>query len=136
MWVAMVARQKKAKMDVRITIVYYLARVECRIGTHLLCVSGFAEAGTINLGGLDIAYDSIENINGRNIQGFSTNTDKHRINGEGAFYPDFNMFQEYYGTTSYADDWIVAALSKGATEGFSNGSANFKSYSDQGRVRK
>jgi hypothetical protein len=43
------------------------------------------------------------------------------------------MFQAYYGTTNYADDWIMAALNAGSTDA-SNGSANFRSSSDDARA--
>ncbi len=79
------------------------------------------------MSGQTITYTSSVNKNGRSIQGFSTNANKHRKNQDpsGPFYEDFDMFQSYYGATDYADKYIKAALS-GSPTGFpKNGNADF-----------
>ena len=111
--------------------------VGCQVGGSASPVTEgcFAATGSLEYSGSSISYTQVENKNGRTIQGFSTGTSKHRVNGEGEFYKDFDMFQEYYGTTKYADEWVLAAISKSSTQ-FSNGNANFQGSADEARVRK
>lgn len=111
--------------------------VGCQVGGSSSPVTDgcFAASGNLDFGGSSIAYNSVENMNGRTIKGFSTSTDSHRVNGSGEFYQDFDMFQEYYGTTSYADEWVSAALSQTRTQ-FTNGNANFAPSEDEARIRK
>ena len=51
------------------------------------------------------------------------------------FFPDFQKFFDYYGSSTYADDWLQACFTKGSTT-FDNGNADFAGYGDDGRVGK
>jgi hypothetical protein len=51
----------------------------------------------------------------------------------GSFFPDFQKFVDYYGSSTYADAWLEACFAKGATN-FTYGNADFSVYGDEGRV--
>ena len=54
-----------------------------------------------------------DNNNGRTLQSFSTtaNTEMRPGNNlQAAFFPDFQLYFDYYGTFDYADQIITAAL--------------------------
>ena len=117
--------------------------------THLLCfvavrffsIKGFAESGTVSIAGIGSPFSysynpTVDNDNGRTIQGFSTGADsKMRKNGSGDYYVDFQKFFDYYGRYDYADHWIQSAFSSGRTD-FPNGIADFTGVSAAGRARK
>ena len=91
--------------------------------------------GSLKFGSVTVPYGAVKNVNKRTIQGFATDTDKHRVNGSGEFYYDFDLFQEYYGTTDYADKWIMAALSSTNAQ-LTRGNGNFNGISAEARVGK
>jgi hypothetical protein len=72
----------------------------------------------------------------RTLQGFSTALEtKKRPGKHGPSYPDFEKFVEFYGSATYADDWLQAAFSGGSTD-FTNGNADFSGYGNDSRVGK
>lgn len=52
------------------------------------------------------------NKNGRTIQMFSTNAEEEMRSCPlmCPYYPDFQLFKDYYGNTDYADMWVESAL--------------------------
>jgi len=97
---------------------------------------GFVSGGEVTIqdvpGG--ITYGGVENINGRNIQGFSTNDLKHRASADSPYFEDFQTFTDYYGRTDYADEWITAAF-EGRPTSMQNG-ADFSNADFAARVGK
>lgn len=72
----------------------------------------------------------------RTIQGFSTAAETKMRGAAGEpFFPDFQKFVDYYGSSTYADDWLQACFTMGSTS-FKNGNANFAGYGNDGRVGK
>ncbi len=72
----------------------------------------------------------------RTIQGFSTTYETKMRGAPGKpFFPVFQKFVDFYGSPTYADDWLQACFTKGSTT-FKNGNANFAGYGDDGRVGK
>ena len=62
---------------------------------------------------------------GRTLQGFSTGIVSKALTGcRGCPYKEMQMFYDYYGSGTYADDWIQAAFAQTATS-FTNGNADF-----------
>ena len=104
--------------------------------------SGFADNGTVAIGDVEEEAERFEytylnddirpsNVNDRTLQGFSTLAREKMKACPGCdYYPDFNLFFEYYGMTDYADHWIQAAFFNRTTD-FSRGNADFK-YSKDG----
>jgi hypothetical protein len=77
---------------------------------------------------------SLGNFARRNMQVFAgSNTTMRGRNGE--FFPDFQIFYDYYGAIDYAHVWISAALNGTATS-FTNGNVDFTSKPFSGRNRK
>lgn len=83
--------------------------------------AAFAQARTL--------YDS------STIQGFSTNaeTEMRRRDQDTEFYPDFQKFLDYFGMTSFADDFVVAAFDKQVTTSGFHGNFDFTKYGFEGR---
>jgi len=78
-------------------------------------------------------YDPyIDNDNGYTLKSLSINTARLMNDCKRCPYDDYLKFRKYYGSLSYADDWIEAAF-EGRTTNFANGNANFHLYSDLGR---
>jgi hypothetical protein len=50
-------------------------------------------------------------------------------------FPTFRNSVDFYGSPTYADDWLQACFAKGSTS-FQNGNANFAGYANDGRVGK
>eukprot|EP00804_Cyclotella_cryptica_P013469 CCRYP_005189-RB/>CCRYP_005189-RB protein AED:0.02 eAED:0.02 QI:1281/1/1/1/1/1/2/160/359 len=72
-------------------------------------------------------------MNGRTISGFSTDAEAKMRNGcKGCPYEDFMYFYDYYGTDTYADDWVTAAFN-GEKTNFKNGNADFSLISNVGK---
>ena len=79
--------------------------VECQVGALIgedINLSGcFADGeNNINIGGELYTYTytaATENLNGRTIEGFSTQLEEKLKNGPGAPYTDFEYFHKYYG---------------------------------------
>jgi len=75
---------------------------------------------------------------GRTIQGFSTSADKKQLvtsdSCPGCPYKEFKKFNDYYGTSTYADEYVTAALDGTATS-FSTGlgDADYGEYGLVGR---
>lgn len=87
------------------------------------------------MSGKSLDYTAVVNKNGRTIKGFSKGDARHRVesNPQQEYYKDMGMFVDYYGSSDYADKWIMAALSGGST-GFSGlGDANFGLLDEIGR---
>lgn len=51
------------------------------------------------------------------------------------YYADFQKFVDYYGTATYADEWITAGFDGVQTQ-FTNGNGDFTAYSPEARTRK
>eukprot|EP00979_Chaetoceros_neogracilis_P007780 scaffold1673_cov167-Chaetoceros_neogracile.AAC.9 len=83
----------------------------------------------------DVAND---NKAGRTIQGFSTSADLEQLTTSqdcpGCPYKEFKKFYDYYGSSTYADEYVTAALDGTATS-FSRGlgDADFSKYGFDGR---
>ena len=87
------------------------------------------------MSGQTLDYTAVVNKNGRTIQGFSTNDARHRVesNPEQEYYKDMAMFVEYYGSSDYANKWILGALNGGSTGFSGNGNADFSVLDDSAR---
>merc|ERR1719359_1890039 len=97
------------------------------------CVDG---AKTVKVTFVDGTTEDIDvNVahkNGRTIKGFSTGAQGKMFDDcRGCPYDDYKKFYEYYGSHTYADDWVRAALT-GGDAGFTKGNIDFtkaiKSY--------
>ena len=106
-----------------------------------LVYAGFTAAnGTLTVAGVaNVAYtyDIAENNdNGRTLQGFSTSAQKKmRVNGNGAFYDDFQKFLDYYGDSDYSDKFALAALA-GNSLSIGGKTFDFSSYDFEARAGK
>jgi hypothetical protein len=75
-------------------------------------------------------------VHQRTIQSFSKGLElkkgpvKHQ-----ASFPVLKKFVDYYGSETYADDWLQAVFSGGSTD-FKNGNADFSAYGNDSRVGK
>ena len=114
--------------------------VGCRVGASSTPVTDgcFAANGSADVNGVAYEYSytiATDNFNARTIQGFATNTNKHRVFGkaENDFYIDFQHFQDYYGATDYADRLVTAALT-GTNAGLSRGNQDYRNLEDVARV--
>jgi len=74
-----------------------------------------------------------DNNNGRTIAGFSTAAESKMKNKAEKYYKDFAYFKNYYGSSTYGDQWVTAALDATATS-FTNGNADFSVYGFTGRT--
>jgi len=80
----------------------------------------------------DGTLTAVNHKNGRTIKGFSTGAQAKMFDDcKGCPYDDYKKFYEYYGSHTYADDWVRAALT-GGDAGFTKGNIDFtkaiKSY--------
>jgi Low iron-inducible periplasmic protein len=106
-----------------------------------LNITGLAENGTIKVTGSDTAiaytYDiETQNTNERTIQYFSVKADekmRHNSLETNDYFVDFQKFFDYYGSFTYADDFIMAAF-KGTETSFRNGNADFSAYDFEARA--
>jgi len=79
-----------------------------------------------------------DNKAGRTIKGFSTSADSKQLiksdSCPGCPYKEFKKFYDYYGSSTYADEYVTAALDGTATS-FSTGfgDADFSKYGLDGR---
>lgn len=65
----------------------------------------------------------------------STNSHfKQKPCGNCDYYDQFEKFQEYYGTPSFADKWIEAAFEGESTSGFKHGDWDFSQYDREPRA--
>ena len=55
---------------------------------------------------------------------------------DGPFFPDFEMFVEFYGSATYVDDWWLQAVFSGGFAYLTNGNADFGGYGDDSRIGK
>merc|ERR1740133_745498 len=87
---------------------------------------------------LNISPSAMEHKNKYYIAKFSTDADKKMILApdatpvagcKGCPYKDAMMYKNYYGSSTYADDWVSAALAGTATQ-FTNGNADFATVND------
>eukprot|EP00571_Detonula_confervacea_P007250 CAMPEP_0172330940 /NCGR_PEP_ID=MMETSP1058-20130122/61665_1 /TAXON_ID=83371 /ORGANISM="Detonula confervacea, Strain CCMP 353" /LENGTH=539 /DNA_ID=CAMNT_0013048177 /DNA_START=105 /DNA_END=1724 /DNA_ORIENTATION=- len=115
--------------------------VECQVGSlKETNVKGcFTADGDLTIGGTQHAYTytpATDNKNDRTIAGFSTGAAAKMLNGcPGCPYTDFKYFNDYYGTPTYADEWVSAALEGRSTTFPRNGNANFAQYGFDGRTQ-
>merc|ERR1719203_760339 len=113
--------------------------VQCQVGAlkETNTQGCFIEDGTISVAGADHAYTydpANENKNGRTIAGFSTGAAAKMLSGcPGCPYRDFKYFNDYYGRSDYAHEWVEAAFEGRSTEFPNNGNANFAQYTFGGR---
>jgi len=114
---------------------------DCQVGglVETNTVGCFTAAnGTLTVAGVaNVAYtyDIAENNdNGRTLQGFSTSAQKKmRVNGNGAFYDDFQKFLDYYGDSDYSDKFALAALA-GNSLSIGGKTFDFSSYDFEARA--
>jgi hypothetical protein len=81
-----------------------------------------------------------DNKAGRTIQGFSTSADSKQLTKSdscpGCPYKEFKKFYDYYGSSTYADEYVTAALDGTATDFTTGlGDADFSKYGLDGRVQ-
>jgi hypothetical protein len=98
-------------------------------------IIGLTTSGNIKTNtSVNIPYTvSLGNIARRNMQVFAgTNTSMRGANGQ--FFPDFQVFYDYYGAIDYADIFITAALDGKATS-YANGNVDFTGKALNGRNR-
>jgi hypothetical protein len=85
-----------------------------------------------DLGEHTYSYVPLEkNFNARTLQEFSTGAQEKMYACDSCPYPTYLKFFNYYGVFDYANQWILAAFNKGATN-FSNGNAVFSNYGMEG----
>eukprot|EP00569_Conticribra_weissflogii_P009444 CAMPEP_0171358864 /NCGR_PEP_ID=MMETSP0879-20121228/261_1 /TAXON_ID=67004 /ORGANISM="Thalassiosira weissflogii, Strain CCMP1336" /LENGTH=553 /DNA_ID=CAMNT_0011864979 /DNA_START=241 /DNA_END=1902 /DNA_ORIENTATION=- len=114
--------------------------VECQVGALAEAdrnLSGcFVDQGDLTIDGQEFSYIYVpksDNLNGRTIAGFSTEArDKMRVGCKGCPYQDFMYFYDYYGSDTYAHDWVTAAFAGDKTS-FKNGNADFSQYGMDGK---
>jgi hypothetical protein len=76
-----------------------------------------------------------DNKAARTLQYLSTSAEERMRSCESCpYFPDFQLFKDYYGTSSYADSWIMAAFFRNVTEDFTYGDTNFDGLTRQGRA--
>ena len=75
---------------------------------------------------MDYSYNpKTDNKNDRTLQRFSTLAYyKMKPCHNCEYFKDFDDFMDYFGTTGYADEWIIAALA-GESASFRHGIGNF-----------
>ena len=83
---------------------------------------------------LILSFAFLTNFN-QNSAGFSTGAEAKMLKNSnecpGCPYKHFKYFYDYYGTSTYAHEWVEAAFSKTSTK-FTNGNANFSLYDKAG----
>eukprot|EP00588_Corethron_pennatum_P010900 CAMPEP_0194267502 /NCGR_PEP_ID=MMETSP0169-20130528/1986_1 /TAXON_ID=218684 /ORGANISM="Corethron pennatum, Strain L29A3" /LENGTH=235 /DNA_ID=CAMNT_0039008359 /DNA_START=42 /DNA_END=745 /DNA_ORIENTATION=- len=87
----------------------------------------FKESGNLSINGrfYPYTYDvSIDNINGRTIQGFSASAEDKMHKCANCPYDEYDKYYKYYGKFDYANQWVLAALVGSSTD-FKNGNADF-----------
>jgi maltoporin len=85
---------------------------------------------------IDYTYTpATQTVNARTLQGFSIDSTKMRASADQPFFEDFQAFVDYYGTESYAKEWIDAAFDGGQTS-FSRGDGDFTEYDFESRAGK
>ena len=103
----------------------------------LSCFSsaGFQPSGSVTVGAFgDVAYSynvASDNLNGRTIQGFSTDAKAKMYECEFCPYKTYEKFYDYYGAFDYANQWVLSAFNQGSTD-FTNGKADFSKFGDEG----
>jgi len=113
--------------------------VECQVGGlpegSRNLVGCFDESGVLTINDKEYSYSYMpetDNLNGRTIAGFSTGAQsKMRVGCTGCPYTDFTYFYNYYGSDTYAHDWVTAAFN-GEKTNFKNGNADFSQYGMDG----
>lgn len=144
-----VSWHKNNTVGVNVKILYHTSDVQeryvgCQVGglftfseaNHDGCfndtgVLTFIEEGKAVVEAKKLHYEyniRLDNNNGRTLQTLSTAANvTMRKGGESClicpYYEDFLKFKEYYGDTTYADKWIMAAFNAHSTE-FSSGRGN------------
>jgi len=114
---------------------YQATWVMCRVGGLVegIETSGcLKNEGTVTINGGDFAYSYdglINNDNGRTFKSISTDVQSKMLDCPGCPFADAKMFNDYYGTPDYADQWVTAAFNKGATT-FTNGNGDFSLWKD------
>lgn len=110
----------------------------CRFSCDFLsCLSsaGFQPSGSVSVGAFgDVAYSynvASDNLNGRTIQGFSTDAKAKMYECEFCPYKTYEKFYDYYGAFDYANQWVLSAFNQGSTD-FTNGKADFSKFGDEG----
>lgn len=99
---------------------------------------GLAPDGALTIKEGNVRYTGYspltDTTNGRSLQSFSTDADtKMRNPGSDTFFSTFDVFANYYGSTSYADDLVQAAF-LGRTSSLSNGNIDFSLFGYGGRA--
>eukprot|EP00979_Chaetoceros_neogracilis_P016371 scaffold7863_cov244-Chaetoceros_neogracile.AAC.1 len=120
--------------------------VGCSVGAlperYQLTSGCFKVSGLITVNNEDTytyTYDADnENKAGRTIKGFSTSADSEQLTTSascpGCPYKEFKKFYDYYGSSTYADDYVTAALDGTATSFTTGlGNADFSKYGFDGR---
>uniref|UniRef100_A0A7S3SJE4 Uncharacterized protein n=1 Tax=Emiliania huxleyi TaxID=2903 RepID=A0A7S3SJE4_EMIHU len=75
----------------------------------------------ITVGGRTLSVSSIKHKNGRTLASFSTMFEERC---PGCARTEYERFRDYYGTRTYAHEWVLAALT-GARTNFSRGNVDF-----------
>jgi hypothetical protein len=97
--------------------------------------TGFLNDGTISIGAEnDIAYQAVDNLNARTLQGFSLQAQEKMYECEFCPYTTYEKFYNYYQEFDYGDKWVMAAFEGGSTNFAGNGDADFSVYQDAGIV--
>jgi hypothetical protein len=100
-----------------------------------------AANGTLTVTGgtapISYLYNALEATrNERTLQGFSTGWQSKMLDEQdGQPYKHFKLFSDYYGSETYADQFVTAALT-GAPASVSNFNADFSSYALESRAGK
>jgi len=63
----------------------------------------------------DVGATAVAHKNGRKLAGFSTGAKGKMYECTNCPYDDYKKFYDYYGSFTYADDWVTAAFDKGKT---------------------
>jgi hypothetical protein len=106
---------------------------------NLFFVIGFQENGSVTIGGLlqlSYAYNAdAPNSNLRSIGGFSTNSADVFINCPRCPLATYQLFVNYFGDFTYADEFVQAAMDGSATD-LLNGNVDFGTVAFEGRAGK
>jgi len=121
----------------------YAKHVNCKVGglpSELQVASGCLPtggSGTVSIDGLgEVNYNSVENKNGRTIQGFSTaSMTKFRPGSDlnEPYFPFYEPFVNYYGSPFFADEIVTAAL-EGTSTNLNNGNIDLEKYGFRARA--
>jgi hypothetical protein len=113
--------------------------VGCRVGGNPepLTEGCYAASGNLTIEGVgpvQYTYDPlVDNVNGRTLQGFSLQAEEKMYLCDACPYRTYEKFYNYYGSHSYADDWVLAAFA-GTSTSFQNGNADFSAYDREGKT--